>query len=152
MREVGNELLSFRVMLVEDFLLFRNFVRSKLEQRSELFVVGESSDGLQAIQSAALLQPDLILLDIGLPSLNGLEVARRVRDEIPKSKIIFLSQETSSMIVEEAIGLGALGYVFKSQAEGDLLPAIDAVLSGRRYISADPERVDIALIDGTVAI
>ena len=151
-REVGNELLSFRVMLVEDFSWFRDFVRSKLEQRSELQVVCEVSDGLQAVEHAAALQPDLILLDIGLPSLNGMEVARRVRELVPNSKIIFLSQEKTAILIKEAIGLGAWGYVFKSHAEGDLLPAIDAALSGRRYVSGDPERLDVALADNSATI
>jgi DNA-binding NarL/FixJ family response regulator len=130
-------------MLVEDFLSFRNFVRSKLEQRPELLVICEVSDGLKAIENATELQPDLILLDIGLPSLNGVEVARRLRGLAPKSKIIFLSQETTAVLVKEAIALGAWGYVFKSHAEGDLLPAIDAALSGRRYVSGDPKIRDI---------
>jgi len=129
-------------MLVEDFLRFRSFVRSKLEKRSELLVIGEVSDGLEAVENAARLQPDLILLDMGLPSLNGMEVARRLRDLVPKSKIIFLSQETSAVVVREAIALGAWGYVFKSHAERDLLPAIDAALSGSRYVSGDPSRGD----------
>jgi DNA-binding NarL/FixJ family response regulator len=80
---------------------------------------------------------------MGLPSLNGMEVARRLRDLVPKSKIIFLSQETSAVVVREAIALGAWGYVFKSHAERDLLPAIDAALSGSRYVSGDPSRGDV---------
>ena len=130
-------------MLVEDFLWFRSFVRSKLEKRSELLVICEVSDGLEAVENASTLQPDLILLDIGLPSLNGMEVARRIRELAPRSKIIFLSQETSAVVVNEAIALGAWGYVFKSHAERDLLPAIDAALSGSRYVSGDPQREDV---------
>src|ERR1700678_2517856 len=134
-------LLSFRVMLVDDFLGFRNFVRSKLEQRPELSLICEVSDGQKAVEEATSSQPDLILLDIGLPSLNGIEVARQLRDLAPHSKIIFLSQETSAVLMKEAIALGAWGYVFKSQAESDLLPAIDAALSGRRYVSGAPKCV-----------
>lgn len=121
---------------------FRNYVRSKLEQRSELLVIREVSDGLEAVENATTLQPDLILLDIGLPSLNGMEVARRLRELAPRSKIIFLSQETSAVVVKEAIALGAWGYVFKSHAERDLLPAIDAALSGSRYVSGNPKLGD----------
>jgi DNA-binding NarL/FixJ family response regulator len=130
-------------MLVEDFLWFRNFVRSKLDQRPGLPIICEVSDGLEAVENATALQPDLILLDIGLPSLNGIEVARQLRDLAPKSKIIFLSQETSAVLMKEAIALGAWGYVFKSQAESDLLPAIDAALSGRRYVSGAPKCVAV---------
>jgi len=123
-------------MVVEDFLSFRKFVCSKLEQRPELQVICEVSDGLEAVQKAEELQPDLILLDIGLPTLNGIEVARRLRDLAPKSKIIFLSQETSADFLQGAASLGAWGYVFKTHAEGDLLEAIDDVLSGKRFVSS----------------
>ena len=81
------------------------------------------------------LNPDLILLDIGLPTLSGIEAARRILGKDPKSKIIFSSQETSADIVQEAMGLGAWGYVFKIHAAVDLHPAIDAVLSGKRFVS-----------------
>jgi DNA-binding NarL/FixJ family response regulator len=122
-------------MIVEDFRSFRQFVCSKLVQRAELQVVCEVADGLEAVRKAEILQPDLILLDIGLPGLNGIEVARRLRDLAPKSKIIFLSQETSSDFVQQALGLGAWGYVFKAHAESDLLKAINAVLSGEQFVS-----------------
>lgn len=122
-------------MVVEDFLSFRKFVCSKLEQTAELQVICEVSDGLEAVQKAEALQPDLILLDIGLPGLNGIEVARRLRDLAPKSKIIIVSQESSADFVRLAISLGVMGYVFKAQAEGDLLTAIDAVLAGEQFTS-----------------
>lgn len=122
-------------MVVEDFLSFRKFVCSKLEETAELQVICEVSDGLEAVQKAEALQPDLILLDIGLPGLNGIEVARRLRDLAPKSKIIVVSQESSADFVRQAISLGVKGYVFKTQAEGDLLTAIDAVLAGEQFTS-----------------
>jgi len=126
---------TIRVMVVEDFAALRRFVCSLLGQRTELRVICEVSDGLEAVQKAEELKPDLILLDIGLPRLNGIEAARRIRELAPQSKIIFSTQETSAEVVQEAISLGAWGYVFKTHAERDLLPAIDAVLSGRRFVS-----------------
>jgi DNA-binding NarL/FixJ family response regulator len=81
------------------------------------------------------LKPDLILLDIGLPTLNGIEAAPLILGNEPKSKIIFSSQETSVDFVQEAMRLGARAYVFKTHTEGDLLLAIDAVLSGERFVS-----------------
>ncbi|MGC2616254.1 MAG: response regulator transcription factor [Terracidiphilus sp.] len=123
------------MIIVEDFLSFRKFISTKLQQRSDLQVICEVSDGLEAVQKAEALQPDLILLDVGLPTLNGMEVARQLRDLAPKSKIIFLSQETSPEFVQHAASLGAWGYVFKANAESDLLAAIDAVLSGRRFFT-----------------
>ena len=83
-------------MVVEDFDLFRQFVCTNLEQRPELRVICEVSDGLEAVQRAAELKPDLILLDIGLPELNGIEAARRIRGLVPESKIIFSTQESSA--------------------------------------------------------
>ena len=98
-------------------------------------VICEVSDGLEAVEKAEKLKPDLILLDMGLPTLNGFEVARRILDLAPESKIIFSSQESSTDIVQEAMRLGAWGYVFKTHAEADMLVAIDAVLSGKQFIS-----------------
>jgi len=123
-------------MVVEDFDLFRQFVCTNLEQRPELRVICEVSDGLEAVQRAAELKPDLILLDIGLPKLNGIEAARQIRVLVPESKIIFASQESSAEIIQEAMRLGAWGYVFKILAKVDLLMAIDAVLSGQRFVSS----------------
>jgi DNA-binding NarL/FixJ family response regulator len=122
-------------MVVEDFQAFRRLVCSKLAQKPEMRVVCEVSDGLQAVQRAEELRPDLILLDISLPTLNGFEAARRIIGLVPESKIIFSTQETSADIIQEAMRLGALGYVFKTHTASDLLPAIDAVLSGRRFVS-----------------
>jgi len=122
-------------MVVEDFDLFRQFVCTNLEQRPELRVICEVSDGLEAVQRAAELKPDLILLDIGLPELNGIEAARRIRGLVPESKIIFSTQESSAETIQEAMRLGAWGYVFKIHANVDLLVAIDAVLSDQRFVS-----------------
>ena len=126
---------SICVMVVEDFHSFRQYVCSELEQMPELRVVCEVCDGLEAVHKARELKPDLILLDMGLPSLNGIEAARRILALEPESKIVFVSQETSAEMVQEAMRLGAWGYVFKTRAAFDLLPAIDAVLSGKRFVS-----------------
>lgn len=99
-------------------------------------IVGEAADGLEAVQKAVELKPDLILMDIGLPSLNGLEAARRILGLVPESKIIFLSQESSADMVQEALSLGAWGYVVKTRAGSELLAAVDAVISGKRFVSS----------------
>jgi DNA-binding NarL/FixJ family response regulator len=124
-----------RVLVVDDFEPFRSFVCSALRQKPELEVVGELSDGLAAVQKAEELNPDLILLDIGLPTLNGIEAARQIRKLAPKAKIIFLSQESSDDVIQEALSLGALGYVVKTLAGRELLPAVKAVLEGKQFVS-----------------
>lgn len=112
---------------------FRRFICSTLEQRGDLQVICEASDGLEAVRKAEELKPDLILLDIGLPTLSGIEAARQIRVLAPNSKIIFLSQESSPDIVDEALRLGAWGYIVKINAGTELLTAIETVLSGQRF-------------------
>ena len=121
--------------MVEDWEPFRNFICSVLGQRPELQVVGEVIDGLLAVQKAEELKPDLILLDFGLPTLNGIEVARRVRTLCPESKILFVSQELSAAVVQGALAEGAKGYVLKTDARRELLTAVDAVLRGEQFVS-----------------
>ena len=126
---------SVRILLVDDFELFRRFVASILEKQPQLRVICEVSDGLEAVLKAQELQPDLILLDIGLPRLNGIEAARRIREVSPQSKILFVSENRSWDVAEEALRTGALGYLVKSDAASQLLPAIRAVLQGKRFVS-----------------
>ena len=126
---------SVRVVVVEDHEQFRRFICSMLEKAPELQVSGIVSDGLAAVQKAEELQPDLILLDIGLPNLNGIEAARRIRKLSPQSKILFVSQESSVDVVREALGTGASGYIVKTDAGRELLEGVDAVLRGEQFIS-----------------
>jgi DNA-binding NarL/FixJ family response regulator len=124
------------ILVVDDFLPWRRFVDSILQEQPRLQIVGEASDGLEAVQKARELQPELILLDIGLPKLNGIEAARRIRELCPKAKIVFLSENRSWDIAEEAFRTGAGGYVVKSDAGRELLSAVEAVLNGKRFLSA----------------
>jgi DNA-binding NarL/FixJ family response regulator len=128
------ETSSVRILVVDDYEPFRRFVCSTLGEKPELQVIGEASDGLEAVQKADELQPDLILLDIGLPSLNGIEAARRIRKVSPESKILFVSQTSSADVVQEALSLGARGYVIKAYARSELLAAVEAVLQGKQFI------------------
>jgi len=124
-----------RILLVDDYEPFRRFVRSTLRKRPSLQIVAEVSDGLEAIQQAEELKPDLILLDIGLPTLNGIEAAREIRKLAPESKIIFVTQESLADVVQEALSMGVLGYVLKAQAGTDLIAAVEAVIEGRQFLS-----------------
>jgi DNA-binding NarL/FixJ family response regulator len=125
-----------RILVVEDHEKFRHLVVSKLRETPQFQVVGQACDGLDAVHKAEKLQPDLILLDIGLPSLNGLDAARRIRTLAPESKILFLSQESSVEVVQIALNLGALGYLLKADAGRDLLEAIDAISRDEKFVSS----------------
>ena len=129
------ETSSIRVLVVEDSEKFRKFICSTLGERPELKIVGEDTDGLQALQRADELQPDLILLDIGLPSLNGIEVARQIRKLSPKSKILFVSQESSADLVQEALGPGCAGLRRQMDAGSELLKGVSAVVRGDQFVS-----------------
>jgi DNA-binding NarL/FixJ family response regulator len=100
-----------------------------------LQIVAEVSDGQEAVQKAKELKPDLMLLDVGLPALNGIAAARQIRKFIPHVKIIFVTQESSAEVAEEAFNSGGRGYVVKTRAGTDLLAAVDAILEGRQFIS-----------------
>jgi DNA-binding NarL/FixJ family response regulator len=127
---------SIRVLVVDDYEPFRRFFCSTLERKADLQVIGEALDGLEAVQKAAELQPDLIVLDLGLPTLNGIEAARQIRKLSPKSKIVFVTLESSADVVQEAFSLGAQGYVIKTRAGSDLLAAVEAARQGRQFISS----------------
>ena len=117
------------VLVVEDFMPFRRFICSLLGTQSHLQVIGEAADGSIAVQKAQELKPDLNLLDIGLPTLDGLECARRIRRLAEQSRIIFVSQESSLDVVQEALNLGS-AYVPKTKIASELLAAVESVLAG----------------------
>lgn len=126
----------FHILIVEDFEPFRRFVREVLESRAEFRVVGEAIDGLEAVRKAQELKPNLILLDSGLPKLNGFAAAEQIRILVPDAILLFVSLESSLVAVREALRLGALGYVHKMRAQLDLLPAIESVLAGKQFVSS----------------
>jgi len=130
-----------KILVVDDFEPVRRLVCSVLEQRAEFQVIGQAAHGLEAIQKAEELQPDLILLDISLPKLNGIAAAREIRKLAPKSRILFLSENTSSETVEAALSTGASGYIVKSDAGEELLRAVEAVSHGRQFVSRRLEGV-----------
>jgi PAS domain S-box-containing protein len=128
-----------KVLVIEDYDPFRRFVCAALQRRAAEFDVTQASDGLEAVQKAVTLEPDLILLDIGLPKLDGFQVAKRIGSLVPRARILFVSQESSSEVIREALRVGGRGYVQKSRAHGDLLAAVDAVLGDKRFVSSGLE-------------
>lgn len=124
-----------RVLVVDDYEPFRRAVCSILSKAPGLQVIGEVSDGLEAVQRAEELQPDLILLDIGLPKLNGLQASNRIQRVAPSSKIVFVTRENDSVVVRAALSNGAKGYVLKPDAGSELLSGLEIVLGGGRFLS-----------------
>jgi CheY-like chemotaxis protein len=127
--------MPLKILVVEDFAPFRRIACEALQRRAEFEII-QAADGLEALQKAEELQPDLILLDINLPKLHGFEVAARIGTLAPDARIVFLSQESSPDIVRHGFSLGARGYIHKQRAGTDLLPAVDAVLAGQRFVSS----------------
>lgn len=126
---------SIKVLVVEDNAAFRQFVRNTIEEEIGSVGITEAFDGLAAIQLALEITPDLVVLDIGLPSLNGLEVAKRILNASAASRILFLSEDSSRDVVQEAFRIGARAYVVKSDAGRELTAALRAVLRGDRFVS-----------------
>lgn len=122
--------------MVDDFEPWRSFVRSALEKQPQLQIVGEAVDGLTAILKAQELQPDLILLDLSLPQVHGIEAARQIRERAPNSRILFISEVQSWEIVREALRTGANGYVVKADAASELLTAVNATLRDEKFIGS----------------
>jgi DNA-binding NarL/FixJ family response regulator len=126
--------VSLVALVVEDHEPFRRAICSLLREQG--FQVMEAADGLEAIDIAIELRPDVVLFDIDLPTLNGIESAKQVRLLVSSAKVVFVTEESSSDRIREAFHLGAQGYVQKQHAATELLPAIDAVLGGRRFVSS----------------
>jgi DNA-binding NarL/FixJ family response regulator len=132
-KELSN--FPIRILVTDDFEPFRRFLCQSLQTRSDFEVVGEAGDGLEAVHKTNQLHPDLVVLDIGLPRMNGIEAAARIFESCPSVKVLFVTQETSTDVLQRAFAVGVQGYVIKSEAGRDLLNAVDAVLGGKQFIS-----------------
>jgi DNA-binding NarL/FixJ family response regulator len=126
---------AVRVLVVDDFRPWIDTVCSMLSMQSNLRVIGQAADGMEAVAKVRDLRPDLIIMDIGLPSLDGIKATIRVLELAPDAKIIFLTQHRDPEIVRAALGTGAQGYVVKSDAMAELLLAVEGVLSGEKFLS-----------------
>jgi DNA-binding NarL/FixJ family response regulator len=126
--------MSTRILLAEDHMIVRQGLRVLLEQAG-MVVIGEASNGLEALRLAHTHQPEVAIMDITMPHLNGLETARRLREVAPQTKIIVLTMHTEEPYVLEALQAGAVGYVLKTQAAVDIVQAIHTVLQGAIYLS-----------------
>ena len=124
-----------RILIVDDFPRWYAFISERLEFETGLMVISGASDGLEAVQKARLLQPDVILMDVNMPGLNGFEATQQIRTASPCSKILFLSGVGDLDFIERAFSVGGLGYILKSDVHADLVSGIRTVLCGQRFLS-----------------
>jgi len=124
-----------RVLLADDHTLIRAGLRMVVVSQPDFTVVGEASDGREAVALAEQLKPDVVVMDIGMPSLNGIEACRQIHDSLPGSQVIMLSMHSDEGYVLRALKAGAKGYMLKDSAEADLASAIRAVTAGKSFFS-----------------
>jgi len=132
-------IVAIRILIVDDFEPWRISVRSILKRNPQFRVIGEARDGIEAIEKAATLRPDVVLLDIGMPRLNGIEAAKQIRQACRESKIIFLTQEDSSDVQSVALDTGAVAYLLKSTAATKLLPTIEWAMLHEKPHALQPQ-------------
>ena len=136
-----------RIVVADDFEPWRRSIVSMLKEDPELQVIHEASDGLEAVQACLELQPDVVLLDVSLPKLSGLEAARAIREASPHSKILFISMTRSQDVVREALRIGAAGYIAKTDVARDLLQGVKAAVADEEFLSftvLPPAQTDLA--------
>lgn len=124
-----------RVLVVDDFAPWRRMVALTLKSRPDIEIVADAENGMAGIRKALEFKPDIAILDIGLPDLNGVEVAREILRSLPGIRILFLTENSAPEVVQEAMSTGALGFVLKSTAARDLVPAIEALLHDKHFFS-----------------
>jgi two-component system, NarL family, response regulator NreC len=130
-----------RILLADDHKLMRSGLKALIEQQPELMVVGEADDGRQAVALAASLKPDLLVMDIGMPNLNGIEAAHQITQANPATAIVILSMHSDESYVLRALKAGAKGYLLKDSAESDLIRAVHAVAGGKSFFSPAVSKV-----------
>jgi two-component system, NarL family, response regulator NreC len=135
LQERSSGMSVIQILVVDDFLPWQFLVRRMFESETDLKISAMATDGLEAVQKATELQPDVILMDISLPKMNGFEATRQIRLLSPGSRILFVNERRGSDFIEAAFKAGAVGYVLKSDANSDLFAGIRAVLGGQQFIS-----------------
>jgi DNA-binding NarL/FixJ family response regulator len=128
------QLVPVRILVVDDFAAWRRTIASIIAEDPGLEVIEEASDGLEAVEKCQQLQPDLVVLDVGLPEIGGLEAARRIREVSPGTKILFLTATPGREVMRAAMEIGAVGYISKADALRDLMPAVRAAVVDEEYL------------------
>jgi DNA-binding NarL/FixJ family response regulator len=125
--------MAVRILLVDDHPVVRQGLRTLLQERSEFEVVDEASDGLEAVEKVGILQPDVVVLDVTMPRMNGIEACRIIKQKNPGIEVLFVTQHDSPQMMREALAAGARGYVVKSNLARDLVEGIEAVSRHREF-------------------
>jgi DNA-binding NarL/FixJ family response regulator len=141
----GKAMDTFRILIADDHEIVRRGIRTMLENHPGWDVIGEAADGREAVQRAAELKPDLVLIDIGMPNLNGLDAARQIREICPMAHILVLSMHDSEQVVRDVLAVGARGFLLKSDAGRDLVAAVEALQRRRTYFTS---KVAELVLDG----
>jgi DNA-binding NarL/FixJ family response regulator len=136
---------KIRIVLADDHSVVRQGFRRILEAQSDMEIVGEASNGREALEQAALLTPDVVVMDVAMPELNGIEATRRMKEATPHSRVLALSMHKDSVYVREILRAGARGYLLKDAVDEDLIAAVRAVSRGEGYLS--PGGADAVLTD-----
>ena len=126
----------FNIVIAEDHLAFRKLVRLELDDVQDLVIIGEVDDGVQLLELLQLVQPDMVILDISMPNLGGIETARIIKKQYSQIKVLFLTMHKNPAYLEQARLIGAEGYILKEEVDRVLLPAIDLIRGGETYISS----------------
>lgn len=132
---------KIRVLLADDHQLIRSGLRLMLEREADLIVAGEACDGREAVALAKSLRPDVVVMDIGMPNLNGIEAAHQMTQDRPKVTIVMLSMHSDESYVLRALRAGARGYLLKDSAEADLIKAVHVVAGGKSFFSPSVSKV-----------
>lgn len=141
--------MPIRVFLADDHAVIRDGLRMLLEAQGDVTVIGDAADGRQAVQQASRLCPDVIVLDIAMPELNGLEAMRQIRQNCPTTQVVMLSMHSTSEHIYRAFAAGASGYLLKESAGAEVVDAVRAVYAGRRYAS---RQIDLSQIDAMLNV
>lgn len=139
--------MSIKVIIADDHRIIRDGLKLILESNGDIKIIGEASDGLQTIQKAREFKPDVILMDISMPNMNGIEATNRIHEENPDIKIVILSMQSTVEDIFRALKAGAIGYLLKESAGAEVVDAVQAAYNGRRYLS---RKVDDILIDSYI--
>ena len=134
--------MTVRILLVDDHPIVRQGLKTLLEAHPGWEVIGEAADGIEAVDKASTLRPDVMVLDVTMPRMNGLEACRMIREKAPGLEILFVTQHDSPQMMREALEAGARGYVVKSNAARDLLEAVEAVSQHRVFTALNRREVN----------